>query len=954
MKKIILLLVYMILFTLSVYAISEYKTFEYIDRSNGLSNDAISSMIQDKYGFIWVGTQGGLNRYDGNNTIVFRADPFDDNSLANNLIQTLYYDEVNHELWIGTYQGVSRFVINEEKFYNYTVDSHGLSNAVITSIIKDKGGDIWLGTLGGLDKLEIDNDKVTNYEVEGHVVRDIHIASNGQMYIGTYTGLYVFKEDLRPVDLDLASPYVMAIAEDQDHLILGLYDGGVAFYNFDDQSLKSRQYSDNRVYTLMALNDELWVGTWGGGLFVDSESDLHHYPGTKDEQDIRGAVVYSLLEDDSGIVWLGTNGGGISRWHPNKKHYSVMKHDSEQVNSLSPGRINVIKNIDDELYIGLYNHGLNIYDEKTGNYRKYNSANSLLNNDGVNDVIDYQDTIILATMNGLYQIKDEVLNFWPLLNDDIIAYKLLTHDDKLYIGTYNAGLFIYDGQLKHLNTDNSDISDNLIYDLEFVEDQLWIGTNDGLNVLSTSGDILTYKKHDQESHYMSSNKIQCIHLDTNDNLWFGTAGGGIIYYDMDHETFEVFTEREGLASNDVSSITEDHKGYLWLGTNDGLSRIHLQTKDIVNYTPFDGIGGWQFTRGSYVDKSGNIYVGGNHGITRIPSTIETTKVSKPLVYVTNTSIEDTSLKDSIKIYNNQSFDVSYNESYLAFDVVTIDYDSSDKTHVSYFLEGHDDKWIQLGANRRISYSKLSPGNYTLFVKAVSDRGHESELVQVFLYVERPLYQHPLMFILYVLLALFAFFFFLRIRDARLTKKKNEELEDLNNTLETMNNTLESLAIKDPLTGIYNRRYFKTTLEEYIELAKRSSSFVTIMMVDLDDFKNINDQYGHLSGDRILTLLSERLTSVLVRKTDFLSRYGGDEFSVVLYDTDLDGTKAIAHRLLRVCDECFNIDDQCITVNISIGVSHCIPGAKDTFETLMKQADYKLYQAKSMGKNQISY
>ncbi len=952
-KSIVLIL---ILFTSITYAEDETQlNFEWIDREDGLSNLSVSSMFQDKHGFIWFGTQGGLNRYDGTNFVTFRSDPFDENTLYNNLIQTMTYDETSHEIWIGTYQGLTRFIIDEERFVNYTIESHGLSNEVVTSVIR-QNNKIWIGTLGGLDCLDLETDKVINYAIPGDVVRDIEVTESGILYIGTYDGLYYFDNGFKAYPIDLPSSYVMVVREFEENILtLGLWDGGVVEIDLINKSFSKFTFEDNRIYTLEKDHeDNLWVGSWGGGLFIMNQKDHNeHYPGISESNDISHQVVYSLLSDDSDIMWVGTNGGGISKWNPRKTNYVILEHDPENDNTISRGKVNVIYEFQDKLYIGLYDQGLNIYDLKTHDFKRFNTDNSTLHINSINDIVYYNDKLLLATGEGLTYFDGETFEIWPLLPEDLIAYALETDGETLWIGTYNQGVYVYDGQLKQFTSENSKLSNDLIYDIHLdVRGQVWVGTNHGLNIITKDDDILVYVKGD-ENHYLPSNKIQSIYEDSNNHLWFGTAGGGVLHYDTEIQVFESFTEQEGLSSNEVLGMSEDDDQHLWIATNDGISRLDKNSSEIIIYTPIDGIGGWEFSRG-YTAANNKIYFGGTHGITIIDKHIDSFDNTPPRVYITNINTFDNMLSSALKIYNDETIKVLPSESYLVFDVVTVEFDNPEKASVVYKLVGIDEEWIYLGKNRRIAYSNMPAGDYTLQVQVFSSNNKVSEIEEVYIEVLTPWYLKSYMVLVYVILLLTLINLIIRMREAKAVKHKNDELSDLNDQLGAMNKALESLAITDPLTSLYNRRYFKQTLTEEIELARRSHTFVSVLMIDIDDFKVLNDRYGHLEGDQLLIEFSDKLKNALTRKTDFASRYGGDEFAVVLYDTDREGTLFMANHILETCSGLIKTNKNEVLMNISIGVICKIPNEYDSLDTLMKEADDGLYRAKSLGKNQMCY
>lgn len=942
------------------------KAFEWLDRKSGISNMAISSMFQDKFGFVWFGTQGGLNRFDGNEVITFRNDPFDENSLLNNLIQTMYYDQDTHHIWIGTYRGVSLFDIDTETFTSYTVDSVGLSDSVVTAITKDSNGFMWFGTLNGLNKFEPATHDLSIIEVPEHVIRDIEITYDGKMFLATYDGLYFVESDHAiKYDLELPSNYVMTIEEfDRGVLTLGLWDGGIVTIDMDENISKIYNFTDNRVYCMTTSEDgTLWVGTWGGGLFtLDSNGIVKNYGGTSDTNDISHPLVYSLMEDDSNIMWIGTNGGGVSTWNPRKKDFVAFRYDANNENTISHGKVNVIKEINNMLYFGLYNEGLNIYDPSTEIFIKFKISDdeNNIHNNTVNDLLVYQEKIVIATNRGL-TIYDKTLKTftkWPIVDQEMIVYSLEVVDETLWIGTYGHGVYEYNSEnneLKQYNSANSDLSDDIIYDIfKDSKERLWIGTNDGLNVIYPDDKLIYNFKNNQNSHFMPSDKFQIIYEDSKDHLWFGTSGGGITHYNSEEDTYINYTEKDGLSSNDILGILEDGNNNFWIATNDGVSMINTKTTEILNYTPDDGIGGWEFSRGQLKTSSGQLFFGGVHGVTEIPSTLNPVVSKVPRVYITNISSIDKDLKPSLKIYNNTRIDVPANESYIAFDVVAIEFDAPDKITFSYQLEGHDKQWIHLGNNKRISYSNLSPGNYKLKVQVNSATNILSTIEHVEITILTPWYLSVPMYFLYAIILVFFTYILLRLRQAKVNRIKNTELSNLNSQLEEMNMSLEQLAIKDPLTGVYNRRYFKMELENQLSMARRGQTSIAILMIDLDDFKMINDTYGHIEGDHLLIYLCQKIHGILFRKTDFISRYGGDEFAIVLYDTDEKGALKIANDIMAVSRTTFMISDNEINMHMSIGMAVLIPDEGDTIETVIRSADKMLYKAKESGKNKICY
>ena len=353
-------------------------SFELIDRSSGLSNLSVSSVIQDRDGFLWFGTQGGLNRYDGRTFKVYSNDPFVASGLLHNLIQTMYYDPEAHEIWIGTYQGVSRYNIEKDTFENYTVESNGLTNPVVVAIEKDDEGMIWVGTLEGLNVIDPESRKLTTYEVPGNVVRDILCDAQGTLWIGSYEGLLKFDRTLDQVvssNFEFESKSVMVVNEFEEGILsIGMWDGGIADVNLSSGRIKTTKFDDNRVYSYIQTSDGTrWIGTWGGGLFaITDEGKYYQFKSDQGVNSLSHPIVYSMLQDDTGILWIGTNGGGINKVNPLKRNYLAYKHDSDDPNSLDAGKVNaILKDRSGNLWVAVYNEGLDKISKDKKKITKY-------------------------------------------------------------------------------------------------------------------------------------------------------------------------------------------------------------------------------------------------------------------------------------------------------------------------------------------------------------------------------------------------------------------------------------------------------------------------------------------------------------------------------------------------------------------------------------------------------
>lgn len=969
--------------------------FDLIQREDGLSNMSISSSIQDKYGYLWFGTQGGLNRYDGDSFLVFRNDPYDSTTLAHNLIQTMYYDELEHVIWIGTYQGVSKFDIHTQKFTNYTVDNSQLSNSVIVAINKDTYGNIWLGTLKGLNKLNQATNEITSFDIPGDTVRSLCLASDGDLYIGTTKGLLRLgagSSEFETIPLFDSDDVVMVIKEfDEGLLTLGLWEGGSINYTIKSNTktntktntksniksnIKSQNdISVNHIYSIEKTNDgTLWIGTWGGGLYAfTKDGNSYHYSGEIGRGSLVNPVIYSLLEDKNGSLWIGTNGGGLNRISPRKVNYIEYYHDNQEENSISNGKINALYvDADNRMWVAVYNQGINIIDQEDKVVTKVVSdatnKNSIPNN-MVRTIIDFNGRTVIGTDMGLgfYDYNSKSFEKIGDFEHEKIYSIAVVDTTKLWIGTLNNGLYLYDinkGIQKHYYVEANDtefqLLDNSIYDL-LLDSQLriWGGTNHGIFMIDSENvQPKFYVKTSNKASGLASNSINCIIESKNNDIWIGTTDGGLTSINNDTGQVRTYTERDGLTSNTVFSLNECSMGHIWASTQNGISILDISSASdttIISLSPEDGIGGYEFTKGHYQDAD-YLYFSGVQGVIKIPSDYSKPNELIPDVFVTSIKVYNKPLESISDIYNGMSYTLDYDDSYLSFTYTVLDYERS--KNLSYFvmLKGVDNTFVDKGNEKNVNYSRLKPGKYEFNVYAMTSNGLKSDPVKINFLILKPWYLSRVALIVYSFFVALLLYLSFNLFKSSIIKRKNIELATINNELEKVNSALENLSITDSLTGVYNRRYFESYLTEKVELAIRNTqTYLTLIMVDFDNFKEINDKLGHQEGDRILQEISRIIKSKLPRSTDIIARYGGDEFILVLYDTNMEGAKHVIEKIQQgIIEVDMNINCNGCIPTISFGSVTVLPDKNTIPEKLLKRADNCLYDAKRNGKNQAIY
>lgn len=958
--------------------------FNLISRLDGLPNNAVSSIQQDTRGFMWVGTQSGLTRYNGRDFTTYESVPFADNSLPHNLVQTLYYEEDRDTLWAGTYGGLSRFKIEANDFTTFANDPDNpssLEDNLVIAIVRGPNEALWVGTQNGLYRME-EEGVFEPIETADPVIRSLFVDSRGTLWTGSYGGLQrwnaVEERFEEPVD-GISSPNVMDIEEVRPgELLLAVWGAGVVRYEIDSGAVEERSFADNAIYTVLHGSDgTIWAGSWGGGLLAVAPNG-REYTFTADEPDtLASSVVYSLFEDDAGLVWIGTNGGGLHKLSPRQRNFRAFFHDPDAPESLPAGKVNSItKTSDGTLWVGLYGGGLARYDREQDRWSRFThnpeDPHSLAANIVTLTVEESDGTFWVGSQGGLQKFDREQERFltWGThfnqdvpLSDEIIYTLLRTESGELWIGTYHAGVDRYDpetGELRnyrHDPEDSTSLSNNLVYDLlQDSAGRIWVATNSGLNRYMPETDRFKRYTYDRDNRNgISSKTVRVLHEDSRGMLWIGTLSGGLNRWDPSTDSFHHIMQEDGLPDNSIVSILEGAGGRLWLGTQRGLASLSPFSGAIRVLDERDGLFTAEFDVAAFADQEGTLYFGGTHGITRIDSSLQTQNQHSPSAQIIDVRVYEESREPSRISFNDAEITLSPREQMISFEFVGLDYESPQANQYRYKLEGFDQEWTNAGERNYTTYTNLAPGTYEFLVHASNSNGvWTEEPARLTLLVEQPWYTRWWAFLGYLaVLALLAYLGF-KARDSIRLTTQNAQLARSNTSLANLNTELEQLSIRDSLTNSFNRRYFDIHLDEEWYRAKRSRSALSLLMVDIDRFKQFNDRFGHVAGDHCLLAVSRSMHAQLSRTTDFVARYGGEEFAIVLFGTELDGATEVAERLRAAVEkECEQrIEGEMQHITISVGVASVYPTGDNTPQYLVEAADAALYVAKNQGRNRV--
>lgn len=753
--------------------------FQHITSDDGLSQNAVFSIIQDKYGFMWFGTEDGLNKYDGQHFTIYKHDLDNPTSLSDNRIHVVYEDQED-SLWVGTLNGgLNRYDRNLDQFTRYQHDPNmpqSLINDEILAISEDSDGSLWIGTREGLDRFDKEKEIFTHYShnpddaqsLSAATINSIYETRDGVLWIGTDGGgLNRFDHETETFTHFSSNPNepsslihdtIRVIYERSDGILWIGTDAGLNRMDREAETFTHFQSDPDDIQSLshdsvQAIYEDpsgaLWVGTNGGGLsrFDDKTQTFTHYQNDpSDPFSLSHYSVYNIYQDREGVLWIGTWGGGLNKLFWGGLNFAYFNHDPSDPNSLSSSDVRGIHEDQSGALWVATDGGLNRLDRQTGQWYHYlhnpDDPCSISSN-VVGDIYEDQDGLLWI---GTYDDKglnsfdpetecfthyqnnpDNPLSFQGALVGDIYQ----DHEGTLWIGTVDRGLNRYDSKTDtfiHYQNDPDDpdsiSSDGTLSIYEDSEDNLWIGTLNGLERFDRDSNVFTHFQSDpQDSSSLSNNFVIIINEDHEGILWIGTSAG-LNKFDPETETFTHYREQDGLPSDFIYAILEDEKNYLWLSTNHGISRFDPHTETFRNFDLADGLQSNEFSGFSYhKSSSGEMFFGGINGFNAFyPDRIQADNLYRPQIVLTQFS-QGGQILDLAQTFDNATeIRLNWPNQFFEFEFAALSYVHPEENQYAYMLEGFDDDWNYVGTRAYGRYTNLPGGSYTLRVMGSNNDG----------------------------------------------------------------------------------------------------------------------------------------------------------------------------------------------------------------------------------------
>ncbi|CDA86810.1 two-component system sensor histidine kinase/response regulator [Bacteroides sp. CAG:754] len=929
MKKALTLLLCFICYQISCHAqvADEHYYFKNLSVQNGLSQNTVNTILQDKQGFMWFGTKDGLNRYDGLSFRKFKHDDRSQRSIGNNFITALYEDEKGN-IWVGTDVGLYIYYPEKDFFEHFT----GLSaentkiEHTVTAISGDNQGCVWVAVESqGLFCYELEKEKLRNYTLENFSflttnVQTFAFDNSGTLWIGCYgDGLFYSKDRLKtlhpylsPVDNKetYANDVVISLVKGAYNcLYVGSLKGGVKELNLTSNKLHDLLLADENGESvfcrelLVASDNELWIGAESGlyiynlrlGKFVHLRSSIN------DPYSLSDNAIYSLCKDREGGIWIGSYFGGVNyypRFYTNFEKY----YPKGTENGLHGKRVREFcQDNQGILWIGTEDGGLNRFNPKTKTFSFFTPSNAFTNVHGLCLIGDHlwvgtfsKGVKVVDTRTGAIVKTYRKTDSPRSLIDNSVFSICRTATGDIYLGTL-FGLLRYNKQSDDFDR-IPELNGRFVYDIK--EDSggnLWLATYaNGAYCYNVSEKKWKNYLHDENNpKSLPYDKVVSIFEDSHRQVWLTTQGGGFCLFHPETETFTSYNLADGLPNDVVYQIVEDKDGLFWLTTNNGLVCFQPTTGAMKVYTTSNGLLGDQFNyRSSFETEDGTIYLGSIDGFVAFNPKNFSENKSLPSIVITDFLLfgkevyvgePGSPLEKSITF--SDELVLQSNQNSFSFRVAALDFQAPRMSKIMYKLDGFDADWLTVGESPIITYSNLRYGNYTFRVKVSNSDGvWNEEGISLKVHILPPFYLSVWAYIVYALLiigcSLCAVMYFKR-RSNRKHRRQMEKFEQekerevYNAKIDFFTNVAHEIRtpltlIKGPLENIILKKQVDTETREDLNVMKQNTERLLNLVNQLLDFRKTESQgfrlnFAECNVTEILRETYRRFTSLAKQK-----------------------------------------------------------------------------------------
>jgi len=998
---------------------SDDANFETVGDRSSIYDGVVTTLAQDSSGFIWIGTANGLMRFDGYQFRRYAYDPADAHSIGGNFIRVLllasdgklwigtdadgisvldpktgYFNHFvndpakpdslqpgsirslaegpDKEIWVGsTGGGLSRFQSSTKTFQHFDKkngDGSAPDDDRISALHVDPQGDLWVGTWNGLGRLKhgsntfetICSDSTSHDSLSGKSIRTVFTAKDGRLWVGTNDGEIIVLKTGATMDMG---------------------------------NVQSRHVIGGTILSLsQPMADRIWVGHTSGIDVYDAGTTKLIRPFRNDPTNpysLTASEIRALLIDHAGGLWVGSFGGGVQRVNMANNSSRVVRQDRQTSNPVTVLSVtSVLESSSGQLWLGTAGNGVSVLDaalKPVATYHQKVDANRA-SDDMVTGLAQTSNgTIWVGTERNLFRyVSPEIGLRRDAASDGLqgaaVRRLLAGSQGQLWIGTTD-GLFVLEANglsmTRLADTQGKPVSGSVNAIVETADGGVWVGTNAGLYFRDANARQLTLVGF-EKGYALSHPSVLGLLVDSKQGLWVDTPHGlhHMLRWNGRLAAFESVSSRYGIAGGPYgANLLEDSQGRIW--THKFI--YDPKYNSVYELNRADGVffgTGW--FRSYAKAKDGKFLFGGNQGLLIIdPDHFKPWSYSPPLV-TTELRIngEHQAIADLVK----RGIHLSPSQRSFSLEFSALDFTAPNLNHYAFQLVGQDETWIETDANLRVaSYGNLWPGDYVLKIRGSNRNGvWSNQILEIPVQVLPAWWQTWWFYLVCVLLAIVAIVGLIHARTSYLRHQhsvleekvlqRTNELETMTHALADKSRALEEASLADPLTGLRNRRFFDQHIQADIEDCFRAYEHsranntpldevkgLVFFLIDIDNFKQVNDIQGHAAGDAVLVEVSQRLRLVF-RENDYLIRWGGEEFLIITRSTAREDAYMLAERVRsRIVDDNFNLGDGVtLKKSCSIGFA-CFPFIPQSprvlgWHDVVEIADIALYAAKRAGRN----
>jgi diguanylate cyclase (GGDEF)-like protein len=967
----------------------------------GPSRDWVQTAVRDAAGYLWVGTDNGLKRYDGYQNTVFTSNPEDPSSLGSSFVSTMLVDSEG-KLWVGG-RVLSVFKPDTETFDNYPMTAGN----IISGMVESPGRILWIGVeLYGLIGFDMTKREIIYHSLNAPDNKEwklpitiTDIANDRQdpsiLWMVSTTGVFRFDTKTfqfqRAYSLDeLDHPQLVlnsSLKMDRQGKIWITSENGLYVIDTKHKSYRHYRHEEGNPRSLSTdiltaafidSKDRVWIGTdkQGVHLYQPATDDFIHIPASANEPGTFGPVaINEIFEDDHGSLWFSAGPFGVQRISESlEKFTAIDAGPGEQQLSWSL-LSDMLEDRNGDVWIATDGGGLNRYDPKTGKITKYlhdpGNPKSLSTNSTLSLTEDRHGMIWAGTWAGGLNRMDprtgEVVRYLhdstapenrTIGNNNIFQ---IVEDDEgwLWLSIWNRGLQRFNpatGEFKaYYYNAKGDASGPFNNSINANENSRygyrWIGGYKGLEKYDPKTQRFTQVPLTKENL-----EIIDLYEDPQGLLWVG-ASEGLIRYNPQTGAVKHYTVADGLPDLFVASIEQDKSGRLWLGTRGGLALFDPVQETFETFDKFDGLPANEFDRFSHLfSRDGTMYFGGANGLvifdpqnlprnTRVPNIVLTglELFQKPV-----TPGKSPYLPTQINLLDRLM--LPYAQRDLTFEFSALDFIAPTKNRYRYRLQGLEKDWTEVDSSRRrVRYTNLDPGKYQFQVMGSNNDGLWNEQgTKLDVVIIAPWWMTWWARTLALMLGLYAMYGFTMWR-LRVIRQRERALSVEIEERRAAEAKLFYIAYHDALTGLPNRLWLLERLDEQLKRVQAENGYhFALMFIDGDRFKQINDTHGHQLGDFILVSAAKRLKSQLPEQYQ-VARLGGDEFTVLVEDVGSeDDVIEYCDRIISAFTEPFHVEKNPLFFKVSVGLVFC----RDQYVNpgqILRDADIAMYKAKERGR-----